>query len=115
MRSYREYYNLAKDEHLTWLAMPEQQNEWWKKDEYNRFKELCEQNDINYQVEVCAGRTGTNADCIAIMKSGVRTMLVSVPEKNMHTQAEIVSLDDVLDTAKVISEYIISGGVDYEL
>ena len=82
---------------------------------YNRFKELCEQNDINYQVEVCAGRTGTNADCIAIIKSGVRTMLVSVPEKNMHTQAEIVSLDDVLDTAKVISEYIISGGVDYEL
>ena len=40
---------------------------------------------------------------------------MSVPEKNMHTQAEIVSLDDVLDTAKVISEYIISGGVDYEL
>ena len=40
MRSYREYYNLAKDEHLTWLAMLEQQNEWWKKDEYNRFKEL---------------------------------------------------------------------------
>ena len=40
MRSYKEYYNLAKDEHLNWLAMPEQQNEWWKKDEYNRFKEL---------------------------------------------------------------------------
>ena len=72
---------------------------------------LAELNNIPYQYEVCGGRTGTNADHIATTKSGVKTAVVSVPQRNMHTQVEIVDLNDIESTAKLIAEYIISGGV----
>ncbi|MCH5298301.1 MAG: M20/M25/M40 family metallo-hydrolase [Ruminococcus sp.] len=78
---------------------------------FNKFKELCEQSGVSYQIEVCNGRTGTNADHIAVTKSGVKTAVVSIPERNMHTQAEIVDLSDINDAARLISDYIISGGV----
>ena len=78
---------------------------------FNKLKELCEKSDTSYQIEVCNGRTGTNADHIAVTKSGVKTAVVSIPERNMHTQAEIVDLSDIADSARLISDYIISGGV----
>lgn len=66
--------------------------------------------NIPTQNEVCGGRTGTNADHISVSKSGVKTAVISIPQKNMHTQVEIVDLNDIENTAKLISEYIISGG-----
>lgn len=78
---------------------------------YNRLKELADNLGYEYQTEVCSGKTGTNADSIVVSKSGVKTAVVSIPEKNMHTQAEIISLDDIEETAKLINVYIINGGV----
>lgn len=77
----------------------------------NKLKQLCETSDINYQLEICNGRTGTNADHIAVTKSGVKTAVISIPERNMHTQAEIVDLGDISDTARLIADYITCGGV----
>ena len=65
---------------------------------------------IPYQLEPIAGRTGTNADKIAITKSGIKTAMVSIPEKYMHTQAEVIHPDDVENTARLIAEYILCGG-----
>ena len=73
---------------------------------FNALRGVCEENNIKYQLEVCNGRTGTNADHIAVSRSGVKTAVVSVPEKNMHTQAEIVSLADIESTAALIREYL---------
>lgn len=81
---------------------------------YNRLKFISEEINIPYQNEVCSGLTGTNADSIAVSKSGVKTALVSIPEKNMHTQAEIVDIQDIENTAKLITEYIVRGGVSFE-
>ena len=55
------------------------------------------------------GGTGTNADGIAITAGGIPCAVISVPEKNMHTQTEIISLDDIESTAAVIAEYIAGG------
>ncbi|MDD5796575.1 MAG: M20/M25/M40 family metallo-hydrolase [Oscillospiraceae bacterium] len=77
---------------------------------YNKLKNICIENSIPYQNEVCSGRTGTNADSITICKSGIKTALVSIPQKNMHTQAEIVDINDVENTARLIFEYIMQGG-----
>ena len=68
--------------------------------------ELAKQHDIPYQLEVTGGITGTNADKISVTKSGIPTALVSVPQRNMHTGAEIISLDDIESTAQLIYEYI---------
>lgn len=78
---------------------------------FNKFKQYAEDNKINYQLEICNGRTGTNSDHIAVSKSGVKTALVSIPQKNMHTQAEIIDINDIISTAELISGYISNGGV----
>lgn len=70
--------------------------------------------NIPYQLEVCPGRTGTNADCIAVAKKGVKSAVVSVPQRNMHTAAEIVDLKDLEYTAQLIAHYITRGGVSNE-
>lgn len=80
------------------------------KEMYKKFVELSESLNIPYQSEICSGLTGTNADSITVCKTGIKTALVSIPEKNMHTQAEIVDLGDIENTALLISEYILQGG-----
>ncbi len=81
------------------------------RDMYNKLKETAVNNNIPYQIEVCSGTTGTNADHITLSKLGVKTALVSIPEKNMHSQAEIIDLNDVDYLAKLICTYILDGGV----
>lgn len=78
----------------------------------NSLKKLAENNKIPFQIEVCSGRTGTNADHICVAKNGVKTTVLSVPQRNMHTQVEIVDLIDLENTAKLIFEYIKAGGVN---
>lgn len=80
------------------------------KDMYLTLKNIAGEMNIPYQEEVCGGLTGTNADSIATSKAGVKTVLVSIPEKNMHTQGEIVDLQDIENTALLISQYILRGG-----
>jgi endoglucanase len=64
---------------------------------------------IRWQAEVMAGRTGTDADHIAIAGRGVRTALVSIPERYMHTAGEVVSLADVGQTALLLAKTIGGG------
>ena len=56
------------------------------------------------------GRTGTNCDEIQISGSGVRTALLSIPIRNMHTAAELCDLADIEATARLMAEYIADGG-----
>lgn len=72
--------------------------------------EIAEKESIPFQYEPISASTGTNADHITVTKSGVKTALVSIPQRNMHTQNEIIAIDDVENTAKLIAEYIKSGG-----
>jgi endoglucanase len=68
---------------------------------------LAEKNRIPFQREVMGGRTGTNADSIAVTQSGVVTGLVSIPQKYMHTPIEAVAVEDVENTAKLLAAYIL--------
>lgn len=77
-----------------------------------KLKQIAEKENIPYQLEIMGDSTGTNADSIAISKGGIKTGLVSVPQRNMHTGVEIVSIDDVENSAKLIAEYILGGGLD---
>ncbi|MDD6146358.1 MAG: M20/M25/M40 family metallo-hydrolase [Oscillospiraceae bacterium] len=70
-------------------------------------KELCKNADIPYQHDVMGGRTGTNADCISISAGGVKTALLSVPLRYMHTGCEIIHVEDIENTAKLIAAYLL--------
>ena len=57
------------------------------------------------------GRTGTNADMISVNREGVKTGTVSLPLRNMHSDTEIVDLNDLESVCKLLFEYVLSGGV----
>lgn len=68
---------------------------------------LAESKGIPYQHDVMGGRTGTNADSINIAGPGVKTALLSVPLRYMHTANEVINTDDIENTAKLIAEFIL--------
>lgn len=71
----------------------------------------AEENGIMYQTEVMGGRTGTNADVIAVSRGGVKTCTVSVPLRNMHTETEVLRLCDLESVCDLLEKYALSGGL----
>ena len=68
---------------------------------------VAEQSGISFQQEIMGGgHTGTNADVITVSKSGIKTSLLSVPQKYMHSPVEVVDTSDIEATASLIAEYI---------
>ena len=76
----------------------------------DKFLSLADNNNIPCQKEVMSESTGTNADVISTLKSGIKTGLVSLPLRNMHTDCEVIDLRDIENTAKLLSLYVLSGG-----
>ena len=68
-----------------------------------RLHTLAEEHEIPHQTEVMGSSTGTNADYIASIRGGVKTALVSVPLRYMHTPIEVVSPVDVENTAALVA------------
>ncbi len=66
-------------------------------------KEVAKKNGIDYQIEPLPMRSGTDADDVQITRTGVETLLVSIPLKNMHTPVELVDPKDVEETARLIA------------
>ncbi len=73
----------------------------------NELKSICVENSIPYQHDVMGGRTGTNADSINNTGHGIRTALLSVPLRYMHTGCEVISIDDIENTAKLLAEFLL--------
>ncbi len=62
---------------------------------------------IPHSVTVEAQETGTNANDIPLINSGVPTVLISVPLRNMHTYSEVGSLKDAQRAGKLTAEFIL--------
>lgn len=75
-----------------------------------RLSDIAENKNIPNQPEVMGGRTGTNCDEIQVAGKGVKTALLSIPLRNMHTAVEVCDLEDIENTAKLMAEYIIGRG-----
>lgn len=69
---------------------------------------LAKKNNIAYQTEVMGSSTGTNADDIVTAGKGTKTALLSIPQRNMHTAAEVVDLRDIESTAQLMAAYILA-------
>lgn len=69
---------------------------------------LAEEKDIPHQIEVCPGRSGTNAEEIQISRMGVATALVSLPIRYMHTPIESALPEDMESVKRLVVEYIAS-------
>ena len=73
---------------------------------------LAEENNIPYQLEIMGESTGTNADMISISREGVKTGLISIPLRNMHSEVETLNIKDLYSVCDLLEEYILSGGAE---
>jgi endoglucanase len=63
----------------------------------------AEAEQIPFTVEASGRGTGTDADAVHLSRGGVPTALVSIPIRYMHSPVELVQLDDVQATARLIA------------
>lgn len=69
-------------------------------------RRMAASHGIPHQLEVMGGSTGTNADAIFKSGGGVKTALISLPQKYMHTPIEVVSLQDIASVGRLMAEYL---------
>lgn len=74
---------------------------------FEDLKDTAKRHGLPYQIEVMGGETGTDADAVAVAGSGVRTGMVSIPLRYMHTPVEVVSAADVEAAADLLAAYVI--------
>lgn len=65
--------------------------------------DLAKQYEIKYQIEPIARPTGTDANFIQVSGKGVKTALLSIPCRYMHSPNEIVSLLDIAEGVKLLT------------
>ncbi len=65
---------------------------------------------IPHQIEAEPRTTGTDANVMQITRAGVAAGLLSVPNRYMHTQVEVVSLKDMENAARLLAETIATIG-----
>ena len=70
---------------------------------------IANENKIKHTIEVCAGNSGTDAWPIQISRSGIPTMLVSVPIRYMHTSVETANQKDIEAAVDLICTMIERG------
>lgn len=70
---------------------------------FERMAEVAEQEKIPFSIEAAPSRTSTDADNVAMARSGIATALVSVPNRYMHSPNEMVSLEDLDRAAELIA------------
>lgn len=75
----------------------------------NRFTAIAEKNKIPYQLEIMNGTTGTNADRFSVNRCGSRAVTLSIPLRYMHTPCEVIDIEDVMLTARLITEFLKEG------
>lgn len=68
----------------------------------------AQNNNINCQVEVLEGCSGTNAWMYQVKGLGVPVGMVSFPIKYMHTPVETMNINDYEECVKLLTNYILS-------
>lgn len=67
---------------------------------FNELKQICDTHNIRRQVRV-APRGGNDAGAVHLSKTGVPTCGLSVPTRNIHSNVEIVSKQDLENTFRL--------------
>ncbi|MCH8475393.1 MAG: M42 family metallopeptidase [Opitutales bacterium] len=69
---------------------------------FERLLEIAEKEKIPHQIEADPRPTGTDARAIQMAGPGVATALLSIPLRYMHTPSEVVDLEDIEQTIRLI-------------
>lgn len=70
------------------------------------FIDTAKKKKIDHQLAAAPGATGTDANAMQISRAGVAAGLISLPNRYMHTQVELCSLEDLEKAAQLIAETV---------
>lgn len=73
-----------------------------------RLRTLAQQHDIPYAMQITPRHTGTDADAVYMVRSGIATGVVSIPNRYMHSPNEMIALRDVEQAARLIAAFVCS-------
>jgi endoglucanase len=73
---------------------------------FRRLREAGDRLNMDLQVQAIPAMTGTDADAVRMTRSGVAAGLVSVANRYMHSPNQIVSMDDVRESAELIAAFL---------
>jgi endoglucanase len=82
---------------------------------FERLAEVARREGIPHSYQAAPKSTRTDADGIHLARAGVPTGLVSVPNRYMHSPSEIVSLEDLDRTARLLAAFIRDLPADLDL
>lgn len=81
---------------------------------FDLLMQTAEEEKIPVQVASAARGTGTDANVMQISRGGMATGLLSVPLRYMHTPNELLALDDLENTARLLAAFCAKLGEDHD-
>lgn len=80
---------------------------------HKRFKDVAERVEIPVHDEVMPKYSSTDADAIQLVEEGIPTMVLSIPQRYMHTPVEVVSIKDIQRAGRLLAKFIASLEADF--
>ncbi len=80
---------------------------------HKRFKEVAERVEIPVKDEAMPQYSSTDADAMQLTAEGIPTMVVSIPQRYMHTPVELVAIKDIQRAGRLLAEFIASLEADF--
>lgn len=71
--------------------------------------DLAKEKNISYAIEVAPGGSGTTAWALQIVDKGIPVTLISIPLRYMHTNVELIDLNDVKAVSDLLYEVVVGG------
>lgn len=70
------------------------------------FKKLAKEMDLPHGMEMMARSSGTDSMMMQITAEGIPNMVLGVPIRYMHTSVELVSVNDIYRTGRLLARFI---------
>ena len=79
---------------------------------FERLVEIAEKEKIPHTITANPKYSSTDADAIYLVRHGIPTGLISVPNRYMHSPNEIIDPEDLENTARLIAAFCRSLSAD---
>jgi endoglucanase len=70
------------------------------------FKDVAKQMDMPFSMEMMPKSSGTDSMMMQVTAEGIPNMVLGVPLRYMHTSAEMVSVNDIYRTGRLMARFI---------
>lgn len=71
-------------------------------------RDAASHREIPYQADPSGKTAANDARIMQVADSGIAVASVGIPQRNMHTQVEIVALSDIDHTVQLLTEFVLS-------